>query len=99
MTSAHSSAACEASAILWTPPMKKPDDQLATKDEGRRTKDDERLPTSVVRPSSFVLRLRSLMWSVPLGWQLCTLYTLLLVVTLSLVGSVVYSQQESFLVQ
>jgi signal transduction histidine kinase len=51
------------------------------------------------RPSSIVHRLRTLMWSVPLGWQLCTLYTLLLVVTLSLVGSVVYSQQESFLVQ
>src|SRR5438874_5624892 len=51
------------------------------------------------RPSSVVRRLRSLMWSVPLGWQLCALYTLLLVVTLSLVGSVVYSQQENFLVQ
>jgi signal transduction histidine kinase len=48
---------------------------------------------------SVVGGLRRLVWGVPLGWQLSALYTLLLVVTLSLVGALVYSQQESFLVQ
>ncbi len=40
-----------------------------------------------------------LRWDIPLGLQLSTLYTLLLVVTLSVVGSLVYSQQENFLIQ
>ncbi len=40
-----------------------------------------------------------LLWSIPLGGQLSALYVLLLVVTLAVVGVVVYSQQESFLVQ
>ncbi|MEO8286020.1 MAG: HAMP domain-containing sensor histidine kinase [Chloroflexota bacterium] len=43
--------------------------------------------------------LRRLQWNVPLGWQLSALYTVLLVVTLSLVGVLVYSQQQDFLVQ
>ena len=43
--------------------------------------------------------IRRLLWGIPLGWQLSTLYALLLVVTLALVGSLVYSQQESFLVR
>src|SRR4051812_16223545 len=42
---------------------------------------------------------RRLLWRVPLGWQLSTLYALLLVITLTLIGSLVYSQQESFLVK
>ncbi|MDQ6693498.1 MAG: HAMP domain-containing histidine kinase [Chloroflexota bacterium] len=40
-----------------------------------------------------------LLWSVPLGWQLSALYTLLLAITLGLVGLLVYTQQEQFLVQ
>ena len=43
--------------------------------------------------------MRRLVWSVPLGWQLSVLYSLLLAVTLALVGAGVYSQQESFLVR
>ena len=40
-----------------------------------------------------------LVWNVPLGWQLSALSTLVLAVTLALVGGVVYAQQEGFLVQ
>ncbi len=43
--------------------------------------------------------LRRILWSMPLGWQLSALYTLLLVITLSLVGVLVYTQQQDFLVQ
>lgn len=43
--------------------------------------------------------LRRLVWNTSLGWQLSALYSLLLVITLSLVGALVYTQQESFLVQ
>src|SRR5689334_12866880 len=43
--------------------------------------------------------LRRVMWNIPLGWQLSALYTLLLAVTLALVGTLVYTQQEGFLVQ
>jgi two-component system OmpR family sensor kinase len=35
----------------------------------------------------------------PLGWQLGVLYALMVFITLSLVGSVVYTQQEQYLVQ
>src|SRR5438093_287738 len=42
---------------------------------------------------------RRLAWSLPLGWQLSALYAALLVLTLSLVGWLVYGQQEGFLVQ
>src|SRR5438552_9558351 len=49
-------------------------------------------------PSAFRF-LPSAVWRFPLGWQLSALYAVLLVVTLSLVGALVYSQQESFLVQ
>ncbi|MEP6774024.1 MAG: HAMP domain-containing sensor histidine kinase [Chloroflexota bacterium] len=42
---------------------------------------------------------RRILWSVPLGWQLSALYTLLLIITLSLVGVLVYTQQQDFLVQ
>jgi two-component system OmpR family sensor kinase len=38
-------------------------------------------------------------WRVPLGWQLSVLYALMVFITLSLVGWVVYTQQERFLVQ
>lgn len=41
---------------------------------------------------------RRLLWSVPLGWQLSALYIMLLIVTLTLVGLLVYTNQESFLV-
>jgi signal transduction histidine kinase len=54
------------------------------------------LKSSVSHLTSHISLLR---WDIPLGLQLSTLYTLLLVVTLSVVGSLVYSQQESFLVQ
>src|SRR5207237_10595209 len=74
------------------PAMKKTDTR--TMDDGRWTMGDA---SSIVhRPSSIVTRLA---WGLPLGWQLSALYALLLLVTLSLVGSLVYSQQESFLVQ
>ncbi len=43
-------------------------------------------------------RLRRLLWSVPLGLQLAVLYTLLLVGTLILLGTVLYSQLDRFLV-
>lgn len=43
--------------------------------------------------------LRRVLWSIPLGWQLSGLYTLLLVATLAVVGAVVYTQQQDFLVQ
>ncbi len=39
------------------------------------------------------------MWSIPLGWQLSALYTLLLAITLAVVGLLVYTQQQDFLVQ
>jgi two-component system OmpR family sensor kinase len=42
---------------------------------------------------------RRLLWGIPLGWQLSVLYTLLLAVTLGLVGLLVYTQQQDFLVQ
>jgi two-component system OmpR family sensor kinase len=42
--------------------------------------------------------LRRLVWNLPLGWQLTALYTVLLVVTLAVVGALVYSNQEGFLV-
>jgi two-component system, OmpR family, sensor kinase len=42
---------------------------------------------------------RRLLWNVPLGWQLSALYTLVLALTLALVGALVYRQQETFLVQ
>jgi hypothetical protein len=42
--------------------------------------------------------LRALVWNIPLGWQLTALYSLVLAVTLAVVGVVVYSQQEAFLV-
>ena len=48
--------------------------------------------------SGFTGAIGKLLWSIPLGWQLSALYAVLLVATLSLVGSVVYSQQETFLV-
>src|SRR5438045_4098121 len=67
--------------------------EVRTTDDGRRTTVAKRV---IYRPSSVVRRLA---WSIPLGWQLSALYALLLVVTLSVVGSVVYTQQESFLVQ
>ncbi|HEX6606182.1 MAG TPA: hypothetical protein VF276_04630, partial [Chloroflexia bacterium] len=41
---------------------------------------------------------RRLLWSIPLGWQLSALYIVLLAVTLSLVGALVYTRQERFLV-
>lgn len=41
---------------------------------------------------------RRLLWSIPLGWQLSALYIVLLIVTLTLVGVLVYTNQESFLV-
>ena len=43
--------------------------------------------------------LRGLQWTIPLGWQLSALYTVLLIVTLTLVGVGVYAQQDGFLVQ
>ena len=42
---------------------------------------------------------RKVMMSVPLGWQLSALYTLLLAVPLSLVGVLVYRTQQDFLAQ
>ncbi|HUS17344.1 MAG TPA: HAMP domain-containing sensor histidine kinase [Chloroflexia bacterium] len=42
---------------------------------------------------------KRLLWDVPLGWQLSALYTVLLAATLILVGTLVYAQQNSFLVQ
>ena len=44
-------------------------------------------------------RLRLLLWDVPLGWQLAALYTLILAITLGVVGVAVYTQQQNFLVQ
>ncbi|HET7079821.1 MAG TPA: ATP-binding protein [Chloroflexia bacterium] len=41
---------------------------------------------------------RRLLWSIPLGWQLSALYIVLLAVTLTLVGALVYTRQERFLV-
>src|SRR6476660_1783565 len=49
--------------------------------------------------SSTLSPLRRVLWNMPLGWQLSALYTLLLIVTLSLVGVLVYTQQQDFLVQ
>ncbi|MDQ2809859.1 MAG: HAMP domain-containing histidine kinase [Chloroflexota bacterium] len=43
--------------------------------------------------------LRRLQWTIPLGWQLSALYTILLIITLTLVGLGVYAQQDGFLVQ
>ena len=51
------------------------------------------------RPARAASPLRRVLWSIPLGWQLSALYTILLVVTLTLVGTLVYSQQNDFLVQ
>jgi len=51
------------------------------------------------RPPHRLGLLRRLQWAIPLGWQLSTLYTLLLVITLTLVGGGVYAQQDGFLVQ
>jgi two-component system, OmpR family, sensor kinase len=42
---------------------------------------------------------RRLLWSIPLGWQLSALYIVLLAVTLTLVGALVYTRQERFLVE
>jgi signal transduction histidine kinase len=42
---------------------------------------------------------RRFVWGLPLAWQLGVLYVVLLVLTLSLVGWLVYSQQQSFLMQ
>lgn len=50
-------------------------------------------------PRSGAGPLRALIWNIPLGWQLTALYTVVLAVTLALVGGLVYSQQEAFLVQ
>src|SRR4051794_33197350 len=55
-------------------------------------------PAAAAQGSRFTRTFRILLWKIPLGWQLSALYAVLLVVTLSLVGSVVYSQQETFLV-
>jgi two-component system OmpR family sensor kinase len=44
-------------------------------------------------------RLRRALWSVPLGLQLAALYTLLLVGTLVLLGTALYSQLDRFLVE
>ncbi len=53
----------------------------------------------VTRPPRRLGLLRHLQWAIPLGWQLSALYTLLLIVTLTLVGLGVYAQQDGFLVQ
>ncbi len=44
-------------------------------------------------------RMRAALWSVPVGLQLSVLYTLLLTGTLTLLGAVLYTQQDHFLVQ
>ena len=44
-------------------------------------------------------RTRAGLWSVPVGLQLSALYTLVLVATLALLGSVLYIQLDGFLVQ
>jgi hypothetical protein len=48
---------------------------------------------------SEVKRLRRILWSVPLGLQLAALYTILLVGTLALLGTALYSQLDHFLVE
>jgi two-component system OmpR family sensor kinase len=61
------------------------------KDEGRRTKDTE--------GESVIGKARAALWCVPVGLQLSVLYTLLFVVTLTLLGWVLYTQIDRFLVQ
>src|SRR3954451_14521503 len=77
-------------------------------DDGRWTMDDGGKATPPSTPSSIVHRPSSVprpptsaspIWRFPLGWQLSALYALLLLATLGVVGLVVYSQQETFLVQ
>ena len=46
-----------------------------------------------------VAQVRGALWSVPPRLALSAIYTLLLVLTLSLVGVLVYTQQQDFLVQ
>ncbi len=48
---------------------------------------------------SFTDRVRATLWRVPVGLQLSVLYTLLFIVTLSLLGWVLYSQLDRFMVQ
>src|SRR4051812_40346857 len=44
-------------------------------------------------------RARAALWRVPVGWQLSALYTVLLVVTLAVLGGALYTQLDGFLVQ
>ena len=63
-----------------------------TKDEGRKAKDGP-------RAGSVTDKVRAALWHVPVGLQLSILYTLLFVVTLTLLGWVLYTQIDRFLVQ
>src|ERR671937_1768440 len=51
------------------------------------------------RPMALVRQARAALWSVPVGLQLSILYTLLFAATLSLLGVVLYTLVDGFLVQ
>ncbi|HMA35463.1 MAG TPA: HAMP domain-containing sensor histidine kinase [Chloroflexia bacterium] len=57
------------------------------------------VPPAESRPRSAGGPLRRALWQIPLGGQLSLLYTVLLAVTLTLVGVLVYTQQEAFLAE
>src|SRR5207248_11076413 len=50
------------------------------------------------RPMGLVRQARAALWSVPVGLQLSILYTLLFAATLSLLGAVLYTLVDQFLV-
>src|SRR5579859_4574399 len=84
MTSARSFAASAGLAIRWSPAMTAPEAPV---------------PPAESRPRSAGGPLRRALWQIPLGGQLSLLYTVLLAVTLTLVGVLVYTQQEAFLAE
>src|SRR5690242_11523678 len=63
------------------------------------TASDREATAGPARPAVGPAGLRGAVWRIPLGWQLSTLYAVLLAVTLTVIGVQVYSLQQDFLVR